>query len=172
MRKSLWMILAVLFLAIGAPISRADSITDYTLSFTLTDGSPNAASGGAVIFNNTAGVISPFEVDWNGVTFDFSEVAISDLSLTGLWSGCTVPDGMTCGVDELSNFAFANEGVTDVVQVGSNAPSASANAVALGTYQLIAVAAPEPGSAAFMLTGVGLVLVMRKRLALRHPQYT
>ena len=121
MRKSIWVIVAVLLVAIGAPVSHADSTTDYTLSFTLTTGGPIATSGGTVIFDNTTGLVSPFVVDWKGVAFDFSAMAISDLSLTGSWFGCTAPDAVTCAIipATLSDFEIASEDLTVLVAVGS-----------------------------------------------------
>ena len=77
---------------------------------------------------------------------------------------------MTCAINELSNFQISNEDLTVGVQVGSNAPSTVTSTAGFGTYQLTAVASPEPSSVALVLLGVGLLFVMRKRIGQRLPQ--
>ena len=85
----------------------------------------------------------------------------------------TAPDAVTCAIipATLSDFEIASDDLTVLVAVGSNAPSTVSSSIsALGTYQLTAVAAPEPSSVALMLLGVGLVFVMRKRIGQHLPQ--
>jgi hypothetical protein len=165
MRKTLWIMLAVLLVAISAPKAHADSTTDYTLSFTLTDGSLNAASVGTVIFDNTTGEFNTLNVVWNGVKYSFIGIDSSGISTTGSWSACAAlqnpPD-----CDFHNNVAVFDLGG----MVLANPPGGTTvNATADGSYVLTPVGAPEPSSVALMLLGVGLVLVMRKRIGQSLP---
>ena len=161
MRKSLWIMLAALLVAIAAPVSRADSFTDYTLSFT--GGIPNPASGGTVKFDDTTDTYTTFLVDWLGLSFDFSGSTSANIPITGTWSGCAFPGNTgPCGG------TMANLLVGSALVVSSGIPSGFAKTE--GTYTLTPVGAPEPSSVALMLLGVGLVFVMRKRIGQRLPQ--
>jgi hypothetical protein len=160
MRKSLWVMLAVMVVAIGAPASHADSFTDYTLSFT--GGTPNPTSDGTVIFDNTTDTYTTFLVDFRGLSFDFSGSTSANIPTTGLWAGCAFPGADFCAG------ASAALGIGSVLVVSSGIPSGTAKTQ--GSYALTAVAAPEPSSVALMLLGVGLVFVMRKRVGQRLPQ--
>ncbi|MFY9730537.1 MAG: PEP-CTERM sorting domain-containing protein [Candidatus Acidiferrales bacterium] len=168
MRKSLWIILAVLLVAIGAPVSHADTSTDYTLSFILTDGSPNAASGGTVIFDNTTGLFTTFLVNWDGVVFDFSG---DSLPTSASWIACASSAGAACPSPASVPDAFY---FCELSGCLGQSPAAGTytdpGAVAAGSYALTVVPTPEPSSVALMLLGVGLVFVMRKRIGQRLPQ--
>ncbi|HEY4951574.1 MAG TPA: PEP-CTERM sorting domain-containing protein [Candidatus Acidoferrales bacterium] len=159
MRKSLWIIVAVLLVAIGAPVSHADS-TDYTLSFS--GGNPNPTSGGTVVFDDSTDTYTTFLVDFTGLSFDFSGSTSADIPTTGTWFGCAFPgDTGPCGTMALLQVGSA-------LLTSSGIPSGSAKTN--GTYALTAVTAPEPSSYALMLLGVGLVFVMRKRVGQGLPQ--
>jgi PEP-CTERM motif len=171
MRKSLWIMLAILLVAIAAPSAHADSYTDYTLTFGLTDGSPNATSGGTVILDNTSGIYTTFSVDWNGVVFDFSGLFDKTLPLSAYWTGCAENAGSTCPLNGVSSCCTFVPSLS--CNCGNSFPGTGftdPTAAALGTYTLNPVAAPEPSSVALMLLGVGLVFVMRKRIGQRLPQ--
>ena len=163
MRKSLWIMLAILFVAIGAPNAHADS-TDYTLSFILAmnGGSPNAFSGGTVVLDNTTDTYTTFLVDWNGLSWDFSGNTSANIPTTGSWGGCALPGSTICGGGS------AELGIGSAFLVSSGITSESSKVE--GTYTLTPVGAPEPSSVALMLLGVGLVFVMRKRIGQGLPQ--
>lgn len=71
MRETLW-IVSVLFLltTIGAPNAHADSITDGTINFTVSSGSP--APTGSFSFDNTTNAFTSVDVEWDGGGFLFS----------------------------------------------------------------------------------------------------
>ena len=159
MRKSLWITLAVLLVAIGAPLAHADSFT-YTYTDTLHGFSWTTAAISAVTMetflpgadltaSSSSGVF-PGCVN-SGVVLDAGGGSISTF-----FSDCTIP--------EISNPAngFA---LTDYSTPGTY-ESPFGNILVVTA----AVAAPEPSSVALMLLGVGLVFVMRKRIGQRLPQ--
>ena len=156
MRKSLWIILAVLIAAIGVPTAHADSITDGTFNFTA--GSPTPT--GSFVWDNTTSTWNSFNIDWNGLVFSFASLIpdLGALPTTGTYAGTVVE-------------AFLNDFfLGQIMQINrvSNAPGNTA----LGTYSVTetVVGTPEPSSVALMLLGVGLVFVMRKRIGQRLPQ--
>lgn len=70
MRKTLWVILAVLFVASVAPRAHADTFTNYAINFTLSGGSP-APSTATFVYDNTTATFTSADVVWNGITFNF-----------------------------------------------------------------------------------------------------
>jgi hypothetical protein len=166
MRKSLWIILAVLLVAIAAPNAYADSFTDGTFSFTVTSGSPPPT--GSFVYDNTTSTWKSFTIDWDGAIFNFAPLIPdpADVAPTGSWcaeapvfhaSSCTTPATFSLNslMADPNQFSFTDGG-----------------ALANGTYILTetVVGTPEPSSVALMLLGVGLLFVMRKRIGQRLPQ--
>lgn len=173
MRKSLWIIVAVLFVAIAAPNAHADSSTDGTINFTVSSGGPIPT--GSFVFDDTTDTLTSYTVTWDGVLFNLqpllSSFTLVDLEAAGTWcgvaSGATPPDGCF-GPGEMTlstlSFLVANTG-TGVYTINS--------AVASGSYVVTAntvAPTPEPGSVALMLLGVGVVFVMWKRVGRALPQ--
>jgi PEP-CTERM motif len=173
MRKSLWIIVAVLFVAIAAPNAHADSSTDGTINFTVSSGGPTPT--GSFVFDDTTDTLTSYTVTWDGVLFNLqpllSSFTLVDLEASGTWcgvaSGATPPDGCF-GPGEMTlstlSFLVANTG-TGVYTINS--------AVASGSYVVTATTVaptPEPGSVALMLLGVGVVFVMWKRIGRGLPQ--
>lgn len=166
MRETLW-IVSVLFLltTIGAPNAHADSITDGTINFTLSSGSP--APTGSFQFDNTTNSFTSVDVEWDGGGFLFSPLLGNGVSPEftsgGIWGagGPAVtfnqngPAIFSFAIGPTTNFtSYAQEPFTDFTD-----PYASAG----GTFTLTPVATPEPSSVALMLLGVGLAFVMGKR---------
>lgn len=189
MRKSLW-IIPLAFAAIGVPNARADTLLDYSITFT-TNAVNIAAPVGSFEYDNTTNQFTNFTVSWDGLIFDFTSAANNPSIISG-GPGCSVaPTGpqttyalmATCTP---SNFPVVWEATA---QVGGGNP-ASSMSIAAGTpyvdYVTIgsqssgfptipAVAAsgnvsavsftgttitPEPGTGSLMLMGIGFVLVM------------
>jgi len=163
MRKTMWMILALLLGAIVAPCVRADSVT-----FTCTANCPAdvpAPTALNVTFPSPALVISfdnqtlhltlpSQDLDTNTYTWFTSnnQFIISDTN-QAFDLGASVADDSGGNVvgdavveDMAGNLSFNN----------STPP----------------VPTPEPGTVTLMLAGIGLVLVMRKRIGLCHSQGT
>jgi hypothetical protein len=163
MRKSLWIFLAVLLVAIGAPNARGDGFTPIITCTgactpppfaTFTPGAPVGtvdiglpSAGSAVSLTLDTGDAPTDLFDWTiGVT-TVSGIVIEHISLTDTATGTG------------RGVPFACSSLTgDTVTCGS------------GTLTFAAVTAPEPSSVALMLLGVGLLFVMRKRIGQGLPQ--
>jgi hypothetical protein len=169
MRKTLWIILALLIVGIGAPVALADTTDIFDIT-----ASPGGI-GGTLTVDVTNGTVTAVDITATGLT-DFTDLTLSAPVLSGGWviivndplivnqilldftttapgslvgfDGGTITFGQVAGPPVLTTILF-----TDIT--GTIAP---------------AVAAPEPSSVALMLLGVGLVFVMRKRIGQRLPQ--
>jgi hypothetical protein len=172
MRKSLWIILAVLIAAIGAPVAYADSFTDGTITFTVSSGGPTPT--GSFVIDNGTGLFTSFSVSWNGEVYDFAVGLLppppvfitGPFPFVGTWCGVG-PDGGNCMGDTRSGTDFGLAGPF-FVTLGppSTGTALSADAIASGSYTVTeTTVTPEPSSVALMLAGIGVLLVMRKRLA-------
>jgi len=95
MRKSLWIIFALILVAIAAPNMRADSFTDGTLNFTVVGGGP--APTGSFVFDNTTSTFTSFTVSWDGATWDFVGVATSLGAFPSIPTGPTPSAWIACG---------------------------------------------------------------------------
>ncbi len=184
MRKTLWITLAALFVAIGAPNVRADSYTYRTIDFTVTGGNVPAAPTGSFIYDNTTNIFTSFEVVWNNsigflladcangsgqpainLTCEgFSDSQTSFLALmwcddattsTCSWFAGTGPPDFFSG-DAL---LFMANGPWEISEFHLSICCAGEGAN--GTFT---VSTPEPGTFGLMLLGIGLVLLMRKRM--------
>jgi len=156
MRKALWIILAALIMAIGAPNAHADTIT-YTFTgagvfagteFTYVSTGGFLANGAIVvpttatdlILSGTAEVFGAIEfLDPNDIAF------LVNPSSGGFCCANIVYDISATGTYTSTPFGGQESG-TLVISDNS-------------------AAVPEPATSILMLTGIGLVLVMRNRLA-------
>jgi hypothetical protein len=171
MRETLWVV-SVLFLlmTIGAPNAHADSITNGTINFTVSSGSP--APTGSFSFDNTTNAFTSVEVEWDGGGFLFSPlfgIVVPPTTTSGSWSAA----GPSVTFNQFGPAIFAL--FIGPTTLSTFSPSAftdftDPNAIAGGTFTLTSVATPEPSSVALMLLGVGLVFVMRKRIGRGLPQ--
>lgn len=151
MRKSLWIILAVLGAAIVAPAAQADSVT-YT--FTI-----NAYDPGAVLtLVSSSGFITCCGI--------YSLTESSDPSLTEILISSSGADTIIFG----NSSAYSFGDFFPDADLGSYGSYESTDGAAIGGVFALTVsptATPEPGSSALTLSGVcllGLMLVVRKRL--------
>jgi hypothetical protein len=155
MRKSLWIMLAVLLVAVGAPNAHADS---FSVTFTSFGPPPTAMD---VTFPSPT-----LDITWQGTAFTF---AFPSSFLPGdqyFWT---------------STAAFTGAGITVFMTIDDNTQSAEINsnivlvppgfAIDAGSLTFTpTTAAPEPSSVGLMLLGLGLVFVMRKRIGQGLPQ--
>ena len=72
MPKSL-LIFTLLCVASAAPLARADSVANYTITFTTSTGTPPAS--GSFTYDSTAPQFSNFFVSWDGITFNLTASA-------------------------------------------------------------------------------------------------
>jgi hypothetical protein len=186
MRKSLW-IIALLFAAIGAPtVLRAQ--TTYTVDETFgfggsvmgtitTDGNTGTLGVGDILswnltLNDGAGVLQ----DTSSDPAPYSSVEGSDLTATatGLFFDFTggagaldladqTTDGQVCFLDAYNCDNISTTNGIDVDQLGISFES---NGGLSGTQEIATLTpSPEPSTAILWLTGIGLMILMRKRIA-------
>lgn len=156
MRKCLSIVPAALFLAVGAPYAHADSITNGSLYFTVTSGSP--APTATFVYDDTTNTLTSFTVDWDGAVFNFASlITLTKLGSSGGWCAAG-PSGLPpCGFSgsfDLNGFIGAPEADTFT----------NSYAGAGGGYSVIETAVPEPSSIALILLGLGCLATARKRV--------
>jgi len=185
MRKTLWILLAAMAVAVAAPYAHADSYTDATFNFTVTNGSPNPT--GSFVFDDTTGTYTSFAVNWDGATFNIVFLPVGILGSSGTW--CTAGPDISSTVAESPCSSIDggdvgdNEGEFDIETGGlhyypNQLPASSftdAADFATGSYTLTettAVTTPEPSSLALILLGLGALalLAVRKRIGQGLPQ--
>ena len=181
MRKSLWITLAVLLLAIGPPAARADTVT-LDVSGSL---SPNGSAscsvsgctlGGDIVINNTTGAIISEDVTVSGESPSVGPFTRNfGIGTLGGLTHLTIGDSG----DNILNLVFSTP--TEGSLIGyTGGPISPLTAMSCGEGCVLRLTsgaltqpvtpAPEPSSVALMLLGVGLVFVMRKRIGQRLPQ--
>lgn len=152
MPKTMWMILTLLLGAIVAPCARADTVTFTCLDLCLA-AAPTAPD---VTFPSPSLVI----------TFDSQTL---DLTLP---SGDIDTDAYTWFTS--NNFFFIFDETTPGApgEVVDNSEFVEDEGGSVVFTPSATVPTPEPGTVTLMLVGIGLVLVMRKRIGLCHSQGT
>ncbi len=158
MRKSLWIILTALLVAIGTPSAHADS---YTADFTCTtcEFLPSAPD---VSFPSPTTV----QETWDGITLDIP-----------LLTGDSPTDSYTWTDSFEVSTAFVGGEVSFVIDDLTTGDVESITESYFGTplidtgdLSFAAVATPEPSSVVLMLLGIGMLFVMRKRIGRGLPQ--
>lgn len=165
MRKSMWIILAILSVAIGTPNAQADP-TLYTYEWTNT--------------NVGLGLDGLQTVSWTtepiALPTSITTIYVLASSSTTPTPGCSVYS-VVINVTDLAPLAkiltnFQITALCNVVEIG-DADFSVSDLASPGTYTsandttLTVTETPEPGTASLMLMGIGLVfvMVMRKRIA-------
>ena len=152
MRKSLWIIPIVLVLAIGAPIAHADSFEPFFTTMGCV---------GVCALPTASDVVFPAPTTMD-VTFDGVSAAVS------------IPygDGSTDNYVWFASVVGSSLNFLLIDTVGPGFPDGCQGYTGCGTlgFAPVSTSMPEPSSVALMLLGVGLVLVMRKRIGQRLPQ--
>jgi hypothetical protein len=168
MRRIFWSFLAVLFVGVCTPYAHADSITEGTLNFTVTQVGPFHGTfipTGSFVFDNTTNTLAIFTVNWDGAVFDFAPsfigVDLAVLGEAGTWSA-----GGNAGVDtpHPATPFFELGGMLGTLLPPGQFTDGGARAS--GTYTVNEeVRTPEPSSFAHILLGLGaLLMVMARKL--------
>jgi hypothetical protein len=176
----LWITLVLLlFATIGTPNAHADAYTSGTLNFTLTSGGPDATSG-SFVYDITTNLFTSFNFGWDGIdytsAFTAGFISIPSIDQTfydalfaspgsEVWYGyCAGSSSTGC-----SEQGFALDVPSSPIGL-FGIISAADTQVAFGSVVAGPAVTPEPVTSSLMLIGVGLlglVIVMRKRAALR-----
>jgi hypothetical protein len=148
MRRSLWIIVGVLFVVIGATNAHADS---FTPTFT-------GCTGACVILPSAPDVSFPspttIQVTWVSNVFIVPLVASDSPTDLYEWRATA-----SIGRLEFDIFDFTNNTVTDQVLFPNPNTLLYRDT---GILTFAAVSTPESSSVALMLAGIGFLLVMRK----------
>lgn len=151
MRKSLWITLTVLLVAICAPNAHAQT---YTPDFTCIGTCVSLPTAPNVSFPSPTAI----NVTWDTISFPTITLLPPDLSGDSYgWFAQTDPSR---GLD-----FFTILDITTGDEQGSSAPALEVVGLDHGPLAFSAGATPEPGTAVLWLTGIGLVFLMRKQLA-------
>jgi hypothetical protein len=161
MRKSLWVILTVLLVIIGAPNAHADS---YSATFTCSGICTSTPSSTTATFtlsgSNSIGVFT-----WDTVSYSFG-LPINWLPTDSYtWAGfsdTTATSGTTFLTFRIYDLTISN---IFGVQTDSLCPSQQACLIGFdsGVLSFAPVVTPEPSSIALLLAGIGFLMVMRRR---------
>jgi hypothetical protein len=163
MRKSFWIIPAVLFVVIGVPNAHADS---FTATFTCTGSCSSTPSSTTGTFTpsgpNSLGAFTWDTVSWGPFilpadwlpTDSYSWVGFLDTTATG------ATNFLTFRITDLNVSPLLN-----IVQSDKLCPTLQAcqTNFDFGVLSFSPVTTPEPRSVALLLAGIALLLVMRKR---------
>jgi len=180
MRKSLWIILTLLLVAISAPNALADGFSDGTITFTVSSLGPTPT--GSFVLDTTTDELTSLTVNWDGAVFNFESVTFpvpfSFLEANDTWCASSV-EGGALGAQCEANFSPIFElGITTPVPLFASVPTPDVFTERFitsdGNYAVteIAVTTPEPGPLSLTLLGIGLVLVLRKRIGRGVQQAT
>jgi hypothetical protein len=154
MRKLLWIVLALLVVS-GAPVAHADS---FTLTFTCISSCSAPPTASDVTFPSPT-----LAVGFDGLTF--FPIPLSSSDLPG--------DQYTWFAHDVI-FPIGTLSFFDITDVTTNTTSEAVGPFpvfrANGSLTFTPVTAPEPSSVALMLAGIGLLLVLRKRIGQGLPQ--
>jgi hypothetical protein len=164
MRKSLWIMLAVILVAFGAPNAHADAFT-ADITCTTTQPAVDCVASSSAITNFP----SPSPFDFTLSHFNSGNLLAQFVLAAELATQDQPGDVYQFTLDPTNG----NEAFSDFTQTGVNLFANNACTTGgfdCGTIAFVPVATPEPSSAALMLFGVGLAFAMRKRVGQRLPQ--
>jgi PEP-CTERM motif len=180
MRKSLWMVLA-LVVVVSASVARADTVTlDVSGTLTAVSGfgtcSPTCQLGGTIVFNNVTGALISEDVTLTGGSppagpftkfpVILNAVAFTELSLLDATNNFLSLDFSTPTEGSLVGYAGSALRTSTAIFEGTPGGGGGLSQFfSLSSGSLTpAVTTPEPSSLALIAIGLGALLLMRKRV--------
>lgn len=184
MRKSLLIIITMVFVAVGVPTAHADAFTESNINFQVTSGDVSDAPTGSFVFDNTTNLFTTFEVIWDGIGFNLAACAngkgepggnnecgfssepnglTSYLALISCDDGTTDSCGWDAGIVTFAEDAFFGmaNGPWQIEEFSLGVGAREGNAAGTFTVSIF-----DPGTGILTLVGMGLlVLMVRKRQA-------
>jgi PEP-CTERM motif len=183
MRRTLWIMLAVLLVAIGAPNAHADTISTFDVSGTASADAGQSCGAscpfsGTLAVDVTSGAVTALDITFPGLApFTtaglFLSTGIVSTSNWVLEVSNSTNDGLflqfttTMTPGSLVDFTGGSIFGLEVTGPPGNEPILT---ISSGSISPATTATPEPSSVALMLLGVGSVFVMRKRIGQGLPQ--
>ena len=187
MRKSLWITLAVFFVAIGASSARADSISTFNFETTF-----GQAPTSGVIDCDSVGCPNSISatIVWEGLTFNFSDAAFTSglqPDIIAIYPNCDAADGSSALAYQTLNSCSGYDGWntidfngTWILSLDSGTPGGFTEAFGVGTPDdgavesggsfVDPVSTAEPGSGALVLSGLAMLGLMLVRKRIAHGQ--
>jgi hypothetical protein len=150
------LVLAVPALLLVTPLqANADIITNYTLNFTNTKGSPPPTSG-SFTFDDTTQSLLSYVISWDNLNFNFINTILSHVTLTILTS-TTSWNAFAPGRGGTANFNITFPVIA--VAKATNSPNI---AIAGGTFIASPThAVPEPSALALLATALAGFSLLR-----------
>jgi PEP-CTERM motif len=157
MRKSLWIMLAILLVAIGAPSVRADSVYAITFYDGFGAGHPTVVGSNLLDYNSTSMEFTTIslQVSYDGLTITLENDSAGGVPISShfIWFADTpnrlISFSYICPCDPFDYLHIYSATIPETIQYGKGDVSLTAQT-------------PEPSSVALMLLGLGLVLLLRK----------
>jgi len=162
MRKTLWIVLAVLVAVIGAPVANADS---YTILFSGGPGAPTVVGSDSVTYDPTTNLFTTPSIE---ISYYGNDIALYlDLYTPGYaWFYPTDTFAWVWSYDGLFHIYDMSQAGIEIYGAGYLAPgSVSGTYLGNGPVTFEASTVPEPGTFLLMLTGLGVLgwmMMMRK----------
>ena len=166
------LIVLALGLVVSAPQAQADLITDGTLNFTASSGSPTPS--GSFVYDNTTNSVISYTLNWDGARYDITtplkiiSPSITILTQPGNWCATASSFSISFLCTNFHNQTFED---TFALQIPNNIFFAgpippiqyiSPDAAALGSFTVTtAVAAPEPSALALLGLAIGGLFLFR-----------
>jgi hypothetical protein len=160
------LIVLALLLAVGASQAQADLITNGTLNFTASSGSPTPT--GSFVYDDTTDSVISYTMNWNGARYDLTiplrilSPGITTLTQPGNWCATASSFSVSFLCTNFHNTIFED---TFALEIPNNTFFAhpippiqyiSTNAAALGSFTVTtSVQAAEPSALALLGPAIG-----------------
>jgi hypothetical protein len=163
MRKSLWLVLAVV-------LSTSAAMADQVYTVTGTTSNPTGAISGTITFDSTTGSVNVDLLLPRSVVFTDS-ISLADQVVSNGSTTLADPSG-DLAIIFIGEAPVTSSGFGDVVDPFRLTADVGPDTDLSASGTLTPAPAPEPSSLALIVLGVGALFVMRKRFAKSHLLFT